>query len=552
MFASHKAETFFAGLAQPETVQRQVLLERITKPNVESVFGREHGFSSIASVADYRAAVPVRSYEGLRPWVDRIVGGEQGVLTTERVKRFFLTSGSTSKSKYIPVTRSFIQTKSQAFGIYWSKVFADHPEAKAGRMVTNFSDSGKASRAPGSDLPCGSESSYWAGVTRATQLSAKPIIPKIAAQIEDSDSRYYTLARILIEETFSVIMTLNPSTILLLLQKLSAYGEDLARDVERGGLGDRPQVSDAVRQYVADTYPGNAERAAVIRELCREPEGIVAHRLWPELSLAICWRSPMLEAYLRLLEPHLGSRIAGRDYMMMASEGIMAIPVRDGESGGVCGVGLHFYEFIPEDAYVEGAEHPDVLSPHELEVGGRYVVVLTNGSGLYRYDIGDVVRCTGFVERTPTFEFLHRAGRTCSLTGEKLTEEQVSAAMNDVARELSASVESFTMAPAKDGFPRYVALVEFSTPLEEEAMARWPAALDAALGRHNSEYTGKRGSQRLASPELWVVAPGSFEAQRKAKLVGATSDSQLKPMYLTRKSEIADTFDVVSRFVGQP
>lgn len=545
MFASKTAESFFAGLSDPQAVQRSVLLDTVLAPNEGSVFGAEHGFSRIRSLADYRAAVPIRKYAELRPWIDRIVGGEQGVLTTERVQRFFMTSGSTSAAKYIPVTRSFIQTKSRAFGIYWSQVFADHPRAKTGRMVTNFSDSGRANKAPGGGLPCGSESSYWAAVTRATQRATRPIIPKFVAQISDSDSRYYTLARILIEESFSVIMTLNPSTILLLLSKLQTFAAELADDVARGGLGARPTVSDEVRAYVAETYTGDPARADEIRKLADGEGGLLAHALWPELSLAICWRSPMLKPYLKLLAPHFGEAVAQRDYLMMASEGVMALPVEDGASGGVCAVGMHLYEFIPESEY--DSSNPTVLSPHELEVGGHYIVVLTNGSGLYRYDIGDVVRVTGFRERTPTFEFLHRAGRTCSLTGEKLTEAQVSAALDDVTRELATPIVSFTMAPAKEGFPRYVALVEFQGDPSADALARFPTALDAALGRHNGEYVGKRGSQRLAGPELLVVAHGSFEARRRERAVGLTSDSQIKPTHLTRDAAIADAFDVRQR-----
>ncbi|MEM6992501.1 MAG: GH3 auxin-responsive promoter family protein [Myxococcota bacterium] len=548
MFASKTAESFIAGLAEPEATQSAVLNDAIVGPNVGAEFGVEHGFSRIQTLADYRAAVPIRKYAELAPWIDRVVAGEQGVLTTERVKRFFMTSGSTSKAKYIPVTRSFIQTKSRAFGIYWAQVFGEHPKAKAGRMVTNFSDSGKASRAPGSNLPCGSESSYWAAVTRATQLSTKPIIPKAAAQGADSDSRYYTLARILLEESFSVIMTLNPSTILLLFKKLEAFAEELAADVERGGLGARPEVSDEVRTYVADTYRGNPERAAQIRDLAAADGRLLAGALWPDLSLAICWRSPMLRPYLELLAPHFGTRVAQRDYLMMASEGVMALPMHDGASGGVCAVGMHLYEFVPESEYEDTA--PTVLSPHELEVGGHYVVILSNGSGLYRYDIGDVVRVTGFLERTPTFEFLYRAGRTCSLTGEKLTEAQVSDAVDATVRTLRTPVVSFTVAPAKEGFPRYVALVEFQEGADPAALAGFPAAFDEALTRSNGEYGGKRSSQRLAAPELWVVAPGSFEAVRRSLAVGTTSDSQIKPTHLSRDPSTADRFDVRQRIVA--
>ncbi len=545
MFASREAQTFLEGLDDPEATQTTVLLKKTLGPNADCEFGRKHGFDKITSIAEYQRAVPIQKYDGFADSIRRIVNdGEQGILTKDRVKRFFMTSGSTSEPKYIPVTTRFIQTKSRAFGIYWASVFADHPCAKEGRMITNFSDSGMPGRTPGG-IECGSESSFWAGVTRATQLSKAPIIPKPVAQIKDSNARYYTLARILLEESFSVIMTLNPSTILLLFKKIQEFSEPLLRDIENGTLSDDVEVSDVVRAYVRETYKGDPTRADALRALAGDADGLLAHRIWPELSLAICWRSPMLEPYIKLLDPHFGDRVAGRDYMMMASEGIMGMPLHDGGSGGVCGVGLHFYEFVPEDEIDK--PNPTVLLPHQVEVGKTYVLILTNGSGLYRYNIGDVVRISGFERKAPIIEFLHRAGRTCSLTGEKLTESQVTNAIEDCARALRLEVESFTVAPAPEGFPRYVAYVELQNQASADALAAFPKAFDEALDRHNIEYGSKRGSQRLAAPELWVVEPGTYAKLRQAKTAAGASDSQIKPMHLTRDASFATRVQVASR-----
>jgi hypothetical protein len=541
-FRSREAESFLAGLERPDAVQEQVLRAAIVDPNVDCEFGREHGFSRIASIAEYQRAVPIREYEGFAAQMERIVAGEQGVLTTEPVKRFFLTSGSTASAKYVPVTNAFVRAKSRAFGVYWAEVFARHPEAKAGRMVTNFSDSGEPVKTAGG-LPASSESAYWAGVTRATSLAKTPIIPKSIAQIGDSDSRYYAIARILLEEEFSVIMTLNPSTIVLLFQKIAQFADELVADVERGGLGERPRVSDAVRELVRERYRGNPARAAELRAL-QSSGGLLARRIWPSLHMAICWRSPMLQPYLELLGPHLEGA-AQRDYILMASEGIMAIPIQDGGSGGPLALGVHFYEFVPEDQ--ADRTDPDVLLPHELEDGKTYVVVLSNGSGLYRYDIGDVVRVRGFVGRTPCIEFLHRAGNTCSLTGEKLTEDQVTSAVRDVARALDLRIEGFTLAPAKGGFPRYVAYVEFAGAPDPRALEAFAGRLDDALEQHNIEYGGKRSSERLAAPELAIVAPGSYDARRRQRLAGGTSDSQIKPTHLARDPNFGDQFDIVAR-----
>ena len=534
-----------AGLDDPEKTQLDVLLSRIVGPNVDCEFGRAHDFSRIQSVADYQRAVPIAKYDAFAPSIDRIVHrAEQGILTSAPVKRFFLTSGSTAGAKYIPVTSSFVRDKSRAFGVFWNTVFEQHPTAKSGRMVTNFSDSGEPSASPGG-LPCSSESAFWAGVTRATQLASKPIIPKTVAQIADSDARYYAIARILLEEAFSVIMTLNPSTILLLFSTLSRDAERLIADVRRGGIDAAVPVGDDVRHYVTERYRGNPELAAKLQTLAGGEGGLRAHAIWSELALAICWRSPMLAPYLELLAPHLGP-VAQRDYIMMASEGVMAIPVSDGCSGGPVAVGVHFYEFVPESQV--DRPNPDVLLPHQLQEGEHYVVVLTNGSGLYRYDIGDVVRVTGFVGRTPCIEFLHRAGATCSLTGEKLTEDQVTAAVSETAQALELSLASFTLAPAKGGFPRYVAYVELERPAAAGALAGFAARLDRALERQNVEYGSKRSSARLGAPELLVVAPGSYDAHRRRRIARGTSDSQIKPTHLSRDAAFGDAFEVVGRY----
>lgn len=545
MFASREAQTFLASLQEPERVQADFLRDQILAPNRDCELGRRWRFDKIATLDDYRKAVPINTYDGLADLIERTVQtGEQGLVTGEPIKRFFLTSGSTSRSKYIPVTNRFVRNKSRTFGIYWSLVFESHPAAHRGRMVTNFSDSGKAVLSPGG-LPCSSESAYWAGVTRATQLKEQPLIPKSVAQIGDSDSRYYAIARILLEEEFAVIMTLNPSTILLLFQKVAQYAESLFADIERGGItGPGLSVSDDVRAYVAERYPGNPARAAQLRAL-QGPPGLLAHRIWPALALAICWRSPMLAPYIELLAPHFQG-VAQRDYILMASEGVMAVPIEDDKSGGALVLGSNLYEFVPEDEI--DRPDPTVLSPHELEVGRNYVVILSNASGLYRYNIGDVVRVVRMQARTPVIEFLHRAGSTCSLTGEKLTEDQVTAAVSDVAEQLGLAVESFTLAPGKRGFPHYVAMVELQREADRSVLAEFPRRLDEALEQHNMEYGSKRSSQRLAAPELWLVRPGGYEARRRQRLAGGTSDSQLKPTHLTRDANFVDQFEIVERF----
>ncbi len=521
MFADRAADTFLDELDRPEEVQNRYLLDRVIRPNEESEFGRRHRFARIRTIADYRRAVPIRDYESFRADVDRLVAGEQGVLTADPVKRFFLTSGSTSKPKHVPVTQALIRDKSRAFGIYWSLVFRDHPRVKSGRLVTNFSDSGRPTRSEGG-LPAGSESAFWAEATRATQRQ-EPLIPKEVARIADPDERYLAIARALIGEQFAGIMALNPSTILALFTRLDARAPELIAELAR-------------------TDPARAE---VIERIFRGGLPVEKNRVWPDLELVISWRSPMLAPYLALLEQHLPG-VPGRDYLMMASEGVMAVPLHDRESGGAVAVGVHFYEFIPAEQHERAS--PDVLLPHELEVGREYVVVLTNPAGLYRYDIGDVVRVVRFAGATPVIEFLHRAGRTCSFTGEKLTEAQVTAAAAEAALAVEVSLTGFTLIPALDGgLPHYRLLVEVDDGVDRIGLERLLESFEARLGEHNSEYAAKRRSLRLGAPELWRVESGDYERYRRGRVEAGASEDQIKDTHLTREAAFAEAFRVVER-----
>src|SRR6202011_4419307 len=102
-----------------------------------------------------------------------------------------------------------------------------------------------------------------------------------------------------------------------------------------------------------------------------------------------------------------------------------------------------------------------VLGAHELKEGGRYFILLTTGFGLYRYNIHDRVRGTGFHNQTPLIEFLSKGAHFANITGEKLSEYQVTQAMADVLRETDLTLGTYSMAPCWDEeLPYYGLFVE--------------------------------------------------------------------------------------------
>src|SRR5206468_6711794 len=127
-----------------------------------------------------------------------------------------------------------------------------------------------------------------------------------------------------------------------------------------------------------------------------------------------------------------------RDIGLIASEGRMTIPMADGTPSGVLDVTSHVFEFIPEE---EGeSPNPTVLSAHELQEGRTYYVLMTTAYGLYRYNIFDVVRCTGFFNKTPLVEFLSKGAHFANITGEEVSEYHVTTAMGEVLRDMNLNL----------------------------------------------------------------------------------------------------------------
>jgi hypothetical protein len=252
----------------------------------------------------------------------------------------------------------------------------------------------------------------------------------------------------------------------------------------------------------------------------------------------------MLMPYLSLLEKHLGA-VEQAEYVSVASEGVLAVPLAGQCGGGVPATSIQFYEFIPEEQLEE--QQPETLLAHELENGRCYGLVLTTAAGLYRYSIGDVVRVMGFEGTTPKIEFQHRAGATSSLTGEKLTEAQVTGAVAAAAAGLGLELESFTALPEPEPFPHYVLLAEFRGTADAGTLAAFRQAFDDQLARHNGEYESKRESLRLGAPELWHVEPGSYAAWKRRRIESGASADQVKPKHLSRDSAFKDEFRTLEK-----
>jgi hypothetical protein len=207
-----------------------------------------------------------------------------------------------------------------------------------------------------------------------------------------------------------------------------------------------------------------------------------------------------------------------RDIGLIASEGRMTIPIADNTASGVLDITSHFFEFLPEEE--AESSKPTVLAAHELQEGRSYFILLTTASGLYRYHIHDLVRVTGFHNRTPLIEFLSKGSHIANMTGEKLSEHHVTSAMAEVLRELNLTVTAYTLAPCwDDTLPYYALLLEQDDVGQNGQADHFVSLLDQRLAEKNDEYAAKRASARLGNIRLELLPSGTWHHWDRQRLV---------------------------------
>jgi hypothetical protein len=256
------------------------------------------------------------------------------------------------------------------------------------------------------------------------------------------------------------------------------------------------------------------------------------------------WTGGSVGPYLHQLERYYGKTDV-RDLGLVASEGRMTIPLVDGTQAGVLDVTTHYFEFIPESEI--DSPNPTVLGAHEVQDGKHYYILLTTAAGLYRYHIHDLVRVAGFHGQTPLLEFLGKGQHFASLTGEKLSEYQVTRALADVTQRLGLPLPVYTVAPIwDDERPYYGLFVEQGVWNDSTTISMLPA-FDAALSSANDEYRGKRSSDRLGPVRVFWLAPGTWAEWDRVRLAKAGgTPEQYKHPCLIGDIKFRDSLSVVA------
>jgi hypothetical protein len=508
---------------------QQDALRRLLALNSESRFGRAHRFGEIRTTADFRKRLRVADYEAYRPYIEQLkLGDHEAMLGPgNRLLMFSLSSGTTSQSKFIPITQQFLDDYRRGWQIWGIQTLDDHPGVNCRNIVQLSSDYDRF-RTPGG-TPCGNIS----GLVTAIQ---KPIVrtmytvPGIVSKISDSDAKNYTALRLAVaDDNVGMVITANPSTLIQLAKIADAESESLIRDIADGTLSLRYPVAEDVRKKLRRRISRpNRARARRLEQIIAETGRLFPRDYWPGMQVVAVWTGGSAGAYLSSLRRFYGD-VAMRDHGLSASEGRMTIPLHDNRSDGVLDVVTHFFEFIPEREH--GCENPTVLEAHELQEGESYFILLTTSSGLYRYDIHDVVQCTGFCGTTPMLKFLHKGAHIANVTGEKVSESQVVTAVCNSVEQMQIHLKHFTVSPVWGEPPRYQLLAEEQDVLSPSVGEELADHVDRQLQQLNCEYREKRQSGRLASLKWLPLPEGTWMrfAKKSQQKLGGSQEQYKHP-----------------------
>ena len=511
--AFHKATT---NIRQ----QQEELLQLTLRDNANSRYGRDHRFSQIKSLADFQKHVPICDYESLRPKIEEIANGGQGVLTSEPVLMLEPTGGSSGGSRLIPYTATLRQQFQRAIATWMYDVLSGFPRCRKGRAYWSISPAAQRPEQTPGGIRIGfdSDAEYLAGWQRWA-MRRLLAVPTSVAQLRNIENfQYATLAGLLSAKDLALISVWSPTFLTTLFARLPNWAERIVEDIEAGQLH-FPQTN-ADHGFKEFSVKRNRSRSRFLKTKLQEfgPSARFLKTIWPSLSLVSAWGDASASMFLPELKSWLPD-VPFQPKGLLATEGVTSFPLRSSH-GSALAIRSHVFEFQP----VETALDPTRPAKWawELEQGCRYQVLLTTGGGLYRYAIGDEIEVTGFSRQCPLLKFTGRAGAQSDLVGEKLHEQHVRDAIRRSCESLRLE-PAFAMlipvhAEASDQHlaPGYRAILVMRnlncTTAELETFERHVAEKIELQLCNNSQYRYAIGLGQLRKLDTWILPTSPEQA----------------------------------------
>ncbi len=447
----------------------------ILKTAQNTSFGKDHAFGTIKNYEDFKQHVPIRTYEELKPYIEKIINGERDVLWPGRPLYFAKTSGTTSGTKYIPISR-----ESMPF----------HIKAARDMLLLYIRRSGNTSFLRGKMI-------FLQGSPKLEKVGGIPTgrLSGISAHFVPS---YLQKNRL-------------PSWETNIIEDWETKVEKIIEEV----LPERMTLFSGIPSWIQNFF-----------EKITAKTGRKIGEIFPDFSLFV-HGGVNFEPYRKTFEKLVGRKVDTLE-TYPASEGFIAFQ-DDYKRNDLLLLTHHgiFYEFIPvEDV---GKENPRRMCLCDVETGKDYAIVLNTNAGLYGYLLGDTVRFTSV--NPYRLVVSGRVKHFISAFGEHVIAKEVETAMRKTMEETGAMVKEFSVAPQiepKDGLPYHEWLVEFDQqPADPENFIR---TIDRKMQEQNIYYKDLITGKILRPAVLSIVKKDGFNVYMDSigKLGGQNKIPRLK------------------------
>jgi hypothetical protein len=466
-------------------VQNELLLS-LVKQAKKTQFGKDHNFAEITNYTQWKANVPTRDYEGLKNYIQQIIEGKGNVLWPGAPLYFCKTSGTTSGTKYIPISKD---------------------------SMPNHITGGRDAIL-----------SYIAETKNTSIINGKMIFLQGSPELSKTGD-------ILTGRLSGIVAHHTPSY--LIKNRLPSYKANCIEDWGK-----------KIDTIVEETLPENMSLISGIPpwvqmyfEKLQDKTGKLIKDVFPKFDLFI-YGGVNYEPYRKTFEKLIGKKVDSVE-LYPASEGFIAYQDSQKKEGMLLCVnhGI-FYEFIPSDEFFN--ENPKRISLADVQIGVNYVIILNTNAGLWGYNIGDTIK---FVSINPYRIIVSgRIKHFTSAFGEHVITEEVEKSLEKTIEKRTAQVNEFHVAPQvnpKNGLPYHEWLIEFEK--EPENIANFSKMLDDELQSLNTYYKDLISGGILKPLQLTVISKNGFRNYMKSigKLGG-----QNKVPRLANDRKIADKLNI--------
>lgn len=500
------------------------LLKDILSVNQTCEFGRRHNFSSIQSVQDFQNGLPIQNHDAISHEINRCEEGLKNVLTTEEITMFTVTSGTTNKPKRIPVTESSKKKTADLMTQWFYRILQKHPHFLKGKsfmVVSSMNESETSGK-----IPCGSMSGLIYQVLPEFMRDSF-VLPFYLSDIQNYDLRYYLMMRLGFQQNVSFVATPNPMTLIKLAETGIQFQRAIIAAIEEGSAFIKnlftPSEHDLriIKQLERQLKP-DPSRAAFLRCKISEYTQLLPKHFWENLTVIGCWLGGTIGYQAQRLKAYYGD-IVLKDLGYMASEGMITIPIEDNSKKGVLAIENNFYEFIPIDC-----NSATPLLSHQLKIGMLYKILLTNYSGLYRYDLNDTIKVESFYNQTPVISFVRKTENVLNITGEKVHVNQLIYAIEHTQKELDHHWRQVRIVSNLEN-NRYEMMLSLEGSASQHFIReKLIPTFDSFLAKCNIEYQQKRNSHRLKMPCVHLMHPDWEASVQKEDIRNGKRDIQYK------------------------